>query len=77
MTDASNATRDNRQKAGQNESLDKLRSLSDVRSLYESVGKQELEEIQQILTKEVQTRPLRSLGIAAAIGLCLGFIAGR
>lgn len=30
-----------------------------------------------MLTKEVQTRPLRSLGIAAAIGLCLGFIAGR
>lgn len=77
MTDTSNTTRDNRQKAGQNESGNKRPSPPDVPSLSESVGKQELEEIQQMLTKEVQTRPLRSLGIAAAIGLCLGFIAGR
>lgn len=41
------------------------------------VAREQATDLQQLIAKEVQERPLRALGIAAAVGLFVGFLSAR
>ena len=54
-----------------------LRSVGVDTDRMVDAAKDQATELQQLIMDEIQERPLRSLGIAAAIGLFVGFIAAR
>lgn len=41
------------------------------------VAREQATDLQQLIVKEIQERPLRALGVAAAVGLFVGFLAAR
>lgn len=41
------------------------------------VAKEQATDLQKLIEQEIQERPLRALGLAAAVGLFVGFIAAR
>lgn len=41
------------------------------------VAREQATDLQRLIVKEIQERPLRALGIAAAVGLFVGFLSAR
>jgi ElaB/YqjD/DUF883 family membrane-anchored ribosome-binding protein len=69
-----------RAKAGADEETsitDKLKAVGvDAEALGEA-AKDQASELQRILTDEMQRHPMRTLGIAAAVGLFIGLLTTR
>lgn len=56
---------------------DKLRAAGvDTDHLVE-VAKEQATDLQRLIIQEIQERPLRALGLAAAVGLFVGFLSAR
>lgn len=41
------------------------------------VAKEQASDLQDLIVREIQERPLRALGLAAAVGLFVGFLSAR
>jgi ElaB/YqjD/DUF883 family membrane-anchored ribosome-binding protein len=55
----------------------KLKSAGVDTDVMVDAAKGQASELQRLLSAELQQRPLRALGIAAAIGLVVGFMTAR
>lgn len=56
---------------------DTLRSVGVDTDRMVDVAKEQATDLQRLIAQEIQERPLRALGLAAAVGLFVGFIAAR
>lgn len=56
---------------------ERLRSVGVDTDRMVDAAKDQATELQQLIMDEVRDRPLRALGIAAAIGLFVGFLSAR
>lgn len=41
------------------------------------VAKEQADDLQELIAREIRERPLRALGLAAAVGLFVGFLSAR
>lgn len=56
---------------------DKLRAVGVDTDKMADVAKEQASELQRLIEQEIRERPLRALGLAAAVGLFVGFLAAR
>ncbi len=56
---------------------DKLKSVGVDTDAMTSAAKEQASELQKMLAEELRTRPLRALGVAAAIGVFVGLMTAR
>jgi len=56
---------------------DTLRAVGVDTDRVMDVAKEQATDLQNLIAQEIQERPLRALGLAAAVGLFVGFIAAR
>lgn len=56
---------------------DRLRSVGVDADRMVDVAKEQASELQQMIEDEIRDRPLRVLGLAAAVGLFVGYISAR
>ncbi len=56
---------------------DRLKSVGVDTDVIKSAAKDRASELQKLIAEELNARPLRSLGIAAAIGVLFGMITAR
>ncbi len=54
-----------------------LRSVGVDTDHMVDVAKEQASDLQRLIVQEIQDRPLRALGLAAAVGLFVGFLAAR
>lgn len=55
----------------------KLRSAGIDPDRMADAAREQASDLQELLMREVQERPLRALGLAAAVGLFVGFLSAR
>jgi ElaB/YqjD/DUF883 family membrane-anchored ribosome-binding protein len=56
---------------------EKLRAVGVDTDKMVGVAKEQATDLQRIIVQEIQERPLRALGVAAAVGLFVGFLSAR
>jgi ElaB/YqjD/DUF883 family membrane-anchored ribosome-binding protein len=56
---------------------DRLKSVGVDPDILASVAKDQASNLQQFIAEELKTRPVRALGVAAAVGLVLGLMTTR
>lgn len=56
---------------------EKLRSVGVDTDRMADVAKEQASELQRLIEDEIRERPLRALGLAAAVGLFVGFLSAR
>lgn len=56
---------------------EKLRSVGVDTDRMADVAKEQATELQRLIEDEIRERPLRALGLAAAVGLFVGFLSAR
>lgn len=56
---------------------ERLRSVGVDADRMVDVAKEQVSDLQQLIEDEIRERPLRALGLAAAVGLFVGFISAR
>ncbi|SFJ19900.1 hypothetical protein SAMN05216304_105236 [Bosea sp. OK403] len=56
---------------------EKLRAVGVDTDRMADVAKEQVTDLQRIIAQEIQERPLRALGVAAAVGLFVGFLSAR
>jgi ElaB/YqjD/DUF883 family membrane-anchored ribosome-binding protein len=56
---------------------EKLRSVGVDTDAMTSAAKEQASELQKLLMDELRTRPLRALGVAAALGVVVGLMTAR
>lgn len=56
---------------------DKLKSVGVDTDKMADVAREQAGELQRLIEEEIRERPLRALGLAAAVGLFVGFLAAR
>lgn len=56
---------------------EKLRSVGVDTDRMVDVAKEQATDLQRLIEEEIRERPLRALGVAAAIGLFVGFLSAR
>lgn len=56
---------------------DKLKAVGVDTDKMADVAKEQASELQRLIEEEIRDRPLRALGLAAAVGLFVGFLAAR
>ncbi|MDP3257453.1 MAG: DUF883 C-terminal domain-containing protein [Bosea sp. (in: a-proteobacteria)] len=56
---------------------EKLRSVGVDTDRMADVAKEQATELQRLIEEEIRERPLRALGLAAAVGLFVGFLSAR
>ena len=56
---------------------ERLRAVGVDTDKMVDVAKEQATELQQLIEDEIRERPLRALGIAAAVGLFVGFLSAR
>ena len=56
---------------------EKLRAVGVDTDKMVDVAKEQATELQRLIVAEIQERPLRALGVAAAVGLFVGFLSAR
>jgi ElaB/YqjD/DUF883 family membrane-anchored ribosome-binding protein len=56
---------------------ERLRAVGVDTDRMVDVAKEQASELQQLIEAEIRERPLRALGVAAAIGLFVGFLSAR
>jgi ElaB/YqjD/DUF883 family membrane-anchored ribosome-binding protein len=56
---------------------DTLRSVGVDTDRMVDVAKEQATDLQRLIVQEIQERPLRALGLAAAVGLFVGFLSAR
>ena len=56
---------------------ERLRAVGVDTDKMVDVAKEQATELQQLIEDEIRERPLRALGIAAAVGLFIGFLSAR
>lgn len=56
---------------------DKLRAVGVDTDKMADIAKEQAGELQRLIEQEIRERPLRALGLAAAVGLFVGFLAAR
>lgn len=56
---------------------DRLRSVGVDTDKMVDVAKEQASELQQLIEDEIRERPLRALGLAAAVGLFVGYLSAR
>jgi ElaB/YqjD/DUF883 family membrane-anchored ribosome-binding protein len=56
---------------------EKLRAVGVDTDRMADVAKEQVTDLQRIIVQEIQERPLRALGVAAAVGLFVGFLSAR
>ena len=56
---------------------ERLRAVGVDTDRMVDVAKEQATELQQLIEDEIRERPLRALGIAAAVGLFVGFLSAR
>lgn len=56
---------------------EKLRAAGLDTDRMVDVAKEQATELQQLIEDEIRERPLRALGLAAAVGLFVGFLSAR
>ena len=54
-----------------------LRSVGVDTDRLNEVAREQAGDLQRMIVQEIQERPMRALGLAAAIGLFVGFLAAR
>jgi ElaB/YqjD/DUF883 family membrane-anchored ribosome-binding protein len=54
-----------------------LRSVGVDTDKMVDVAKEQATDLQRLIVQEIQERPLRALGLAAAVGLFVGFLSAR
>lgn len=54
-----------------------LRSVGVDPEKVADVAKEQATDLQRLIVQEIQERPLRALGLAAAVGLFVGFLSAR
>ncbi|AMJ62535.1 DUF883 C-terminal domain-containing protein [Bosea sp. PAMC 26642] len=54
-----------------------LRSVGVDTDKMVDVAKEQATDLQRLIVQEIQDRPLRALGLAAAVGLFVGFLSAR
>jgi len=55
----------------------KLKSVGVDTDVVVEAAKEQVSELQRILMDELRTRPMRALGVAAAVGLFVGLMTAR
>jgi len=56
---------------------ERLRAVGVDTDKMVDIAKEQATELQQLIEDEIRERPLRALGIAAAVGLFVGFLSAR
>ncbi len=56
---------------------EKLRSVGVDTDRMADVAKEQASELQRLIEDEIRERPIRALGLAAAVGLFVGFLSAR
>jgi ElaB/YqjD/DUF883 family membrane-anchored ribosome-binding protein len=56
---------------------EKLRAVGVDTDRMVGVAKEQATELQQLIEAEIRERPLRALGLAAAVGLFVGYLSAR
>jgi ElaB/YqjD/DUF883 family membrane-anchored ribosome-binding protein len=56
---------------------EKLRAVGVDTDKMVGVAQEQATDLQRIIVQEIQERPLRALGVAAAVGLFVGFLSAR
>lgn len=56
---------------------EKLKSVGVDTDVMASAAKDQASELQRLLTDELRIHPMRTLGVAAAVGLFVGLMSGR
>lgn len=56
---------------------DRLRSVGVDTDKMVDVAKEQATELQKLIEDEIRERPLRALGLAAAVGLFVGYLSAR
>lgn len=56
---------------------ERLRAVGVDTDRMVDVAKEQASELQQLIEAEIRERPLRALGLAAAVGLFVGFLTAR
>ncbi len=56
---------------------DKLKSVGVDTDVMVDAAKEQVSELQRILMDEMRARPMRALGVAAAVGLFVGLMTAR
>lgn len=56
---------------------EKLRSVGVDTDRLTEVAKEQATDLQRLIEAEIRERPLRALGLAAAVGLFVGFLSAR
>lgn len=56
---------------------DKLKAVGVDTDKMVDIAKEQATELQRLIVAEIQERPLRALGVAAAVGLFVGFLSAR
>ncbi len=55
----------------------KLKSVGVDTDKMTEVAREQASDLQELIIREIQERPLRALGLAAAVGLFVGFLSAR
>ncbi|SEG44979.1 DUF883 C-terminal domain-containing protein [Bosea lathyri] len=56
---------------------DRLKSVGVDTDKMVDVAREQATDLQRLIAQEIQERPLRALGLAAAVGLFVGFLSAR
>lgn len=56
---------------------ERLRSVGVDTDKMVDVAREQATDLQRLIAQEIQERPLRALGLAAAVGLFVGFLSAR
>jgi ElaB/YqjD/DUF883 family membrane-anchored ribosome-binding protein len=56
---------------------DKLRSVGVDTDRMAAVAREQAGDLEELIIREIRERPLRALGLAAAVGLFVGFLSAR
>jgi ElaB/YqjD/DUF883 family membrane-anchored ribosome-binding protein len=56
---------------------DRLKSVGVDTDKMVDIAREQATDLQRLIAQEIQERPLRALGLAAAVGLFVGFLSAR